>query len=122
MDQDIHFQHQTGFIDSGTTTTYFYVPYRCTLRNVTGIVQADPGDDETVTVTCGATAAAATALGVLTFGNDIAAGAIGTWAEDATTGGTVMEAGYWIKLVATQGAEATSVVCDIDIELDPYAR
>jgi len=120
MDQDIHFQHQTGFIDSGTTTTYFYVPYRCTLRNVTGIVQGNPGEDETVTVTCGATAAAATALGTLTFGHTIAAGAIGTWAEDATTGGTVMEAGYWIKLVATQGDAAA--VCDIDIELDPYAR
>jgi len=123
MDQDIHFQHQTGFINSGETTTYFYVPYRCTLRNVIGIVQGDPGDNETVTVTCGATAAAATTeLGVLTFGDDITAGAIGTWAEAATTGGTVMEAGYWIKLVATAGAEETSVVCDIDIELDPYAR
>ena len=121
MDQDIHFQHQTAFSDAGATTTYFYVPYRCTLRNIIGIVQADPGDAETVTITCGATAAAATiALGVLTFGNGIAAGAVGTWAEDATYGGTVMEAGYWIKLVATQGDAAA--VCDIDIELDPYAR
>jgi hypothetical protein len=118
MDQDINFQHHTAFA-SGASTTYFQVPYRCTLRKVSGIVQADPGDAETVTVTGGATAAAATALGVLTFGTDIAAGAVGVWAADATTGNTVLEAGSFLKFVTSTGDAA---VCNLNIELDPYAR
>lgn len=119
MDQDIHFQKAIAFA-AGALTTYFYVPYRCTLRAISGIVQGDPGDAETVTVTGGATVATATtALGVLTFGTDIAAGAIGTWAADATTGDTVLEAGSYLKFVTSAAAAA---VCDLDIELDPYAR
>ena len=112
------FPHSAAFA-SGALTTYFLVPYRCTLRDFTGIVQADPGDDETVTVTGGATVATATtALGVLTFGNDIAAGAIGTWVADTTTGDTILEEGYYVKMVTTAAAAA---VLDINIELDIYA-
>ena len=119
MDQDIHFQHQTAFA-TGAITTFFRVPYRCTVRGINGIVQGDPGDAVTVTVTGGATAAAATtAIGVLTFGTDIAAGATGTWAADATTGDTVLEEGEVLKFVTSAAAAAN---CDIDIELDPYAR
>jgi len=118
MDQDINFQKAIAFA-SGALTTYFYVPYRCTLRSISGIVQADPGDGETVTVTYGTTVAAATAMGTLTFGTDIAAGAIGTWAADATTGDTVMAAGSYLKFVTSAAATA---VCDLNIELDPYAR
>lgn len=119
MDQDINFQKAIAFA-TGAGTTFFQVPYRCTVREITGIVQADPGDDETVTVTGGATAATATtAIGVLTFGSDIAAGAVGTWGADASTGDTVLEAGSYLKLVTSAAAAA---VCDINIELDPYAR
>lgn len=118
MDQDINFQKAIAFA-SGALTTFFYVPYRCTLRSISGIVQADPGDSETVTVTYGTTVSAATAMGVLAFGIDIAAGAIGTWTEDATDGGTVMEAGSYLKFVTTT---ASAAVCDLNIELDPYAR
>ena len=118
MDQSINFQKAIAFA-AGALTTYFYVPYRCTLRSISGIVNADPGDAETVTVTYGATVAAATAMGVLTFGTDIAAGAIGTWTEDATTGGTVMAEGSYLKFVTSAAATA---VCDLDIELDPYCR
>ncbi len=119
MDQDIHFQRAAAFA-AGALTTYLYVPYRCTLRALSGIVQADPGDAETVTVTMEPTVGgASTTMGVLTFGTDIAAGAIGAWVEDATTGGTVMEAGSYLKFVTTAAATA---VLDLDIELDPYAR
>lgn len=118
MDSNIHFTHTIAFA-AGAVTEYFRVPYRCTLRGVSGIVQADPGDGETITVTGGATVAAATALGTLTFGTDIAAGAIGTWAADATTGTTVLESGSYLKLVTSAAAAAK---CDLIIELDPFAR
>lgn len=119
MDQDIHFQHPIAFA-AGALTTYWQLPYKCTMRNLRGIVQADPGDDETVTVTYGATAATATtAIGVMTFGTDIAAGAVGTWVADTTTGDTVMAADGFLKFVTSAAATA---VCDLDIELDPYAR
>ena len=119
MDQDIHYQHNTAFA-SGATTTYHPLLFKCTLRDVTAVVQADPGDAETITVYYGATAAtASTTMGVLTFGSDIAAGAKATWAADATYGDTVMEAGGFLKFV-TSAASAANV--HIDIELDPYAR
>ena len=119
MDQDIHYQHNTAFA-SGATTTYHPLLFKCTLRNVVAVVQADPGDAETITVTYGATAATATtAMGVLTFGTDIAAGAKATWTADATYGNTVMAEGGFLKFV-TSAASAADVL--IDIELDPYAR
>ena len=113
MDQDIRFQH---VIDFGAVTHYFIVPYRCTLRNVTGIVQGDPGDADTVTFTENS---AGTALGVLLFGSTIAAGAVGTWTADTTDGAHVLAAGELIKIVTSAAA---TVQCDLDIELDPYAR
>ena len=120
MDQDIHFQKRIDFDASSAMTTYMAVPYRCTMRNLTGIVQADPGDSETVTVTYGTAAAScSTAIGVLTFGSSIAAGAVGTWAADASTGDTVMASGGFLKFVTTAGAAAQ---CDLDVELDPYCR
>lgn len=118
MDSNIQFPHTISFA-SGAVTEFFQVPYRCTLRNVSGIVQADPGDAETITFTGGATTAAATALGTLTFGSDIAAGAVGTWAADATTGNTVLAAGSYIKMVTSA---ASAAKCDLIIELDPFAR
>jgi phosphoribosylaminoimidazole (AIR) synthetase len=119
MDQDLNFQHRMAFA-AGAKTSYFQVPYRCTLRKVSGIVQADPGDAETVTVTTEPTVGGTSAaLGTLTFGTDIAAGAVGTWAADATTGATVIEKGEFIKFVTSAGADAD---LDLNIELDPYAR
>lgn len=121
MDQDINFYHRTAYANGASTTTYFQLPYKCTMRDVRGIVQADPGDDETVTVTYGTTiATTTTAIGVLTFGNDIAAGAVGTWAANATTGDTVMAEDGYLKLVTSSGAAAAN--CDLTLELDPYAR
>lgn len=119
MISDSYIQHQTAFA-AGATTTYLQVPYRCTVRDIAGIVQGDPGDAETVTITGGSTVAGATtALGTLTFGTDIAAGAIGTWAADATYGDTVLESGYYLKFVTSAAAAAQ---LDLNIHLDPYAR
>lgn len=115
MDQDIHFQHSIDFA-AGATTHFFIVPYRCTLRNITGVVQADPGDDETITFTENGDS---TALGVLTFGNTISPGAKGVWVADAITGNHVLEEGELIKIVTSAAAVAQ---CNLDIELDPYAR
>jgi hypothetical protein len=124
MDQDIHFQHSTAFA-SGAVTTYFGpLPYDCTLRAVTGIVQDDPGDNKTITITGGGTVAsgaagATNALGTLTFASSISAGATGTWEADATTGGMTLLAGSILKAVTS---EASAADVDLDIELDPYAR
>lgn len=119
MDQDIHFQHSMAFA-SGAQTSYFLLPYRCTVREISAIVQADPGDADTITVTGEATVGGtSTDIGVLTFGTDIAAGAIATWTADATEGETVLEAGTFLKFVTSAASAAT---VNMDIELDPYAR
>lgn len=121
MDRDIFFQHQTAFATGADTTTYLQLPYRCTMRDLKGIVQDDPGNGETITVTYGATiATATTAIGVLTFGTDIAAGAVGAWVADSTDGETVMAEDGYLKFVASTGAGVAT--CDLNIELDPYAR
>ena len=118
MDSSIHFTHSITWA-TGAVTENFQVPYRCTLRKITGVCQADIGDAQTVTVTGGNAVGATTALGVLTWGSTIAAGAVGTWATNATTGGTVLEAGHYLKLVTSAGAAGK---VDLLIELDPYAR
>jgi len=120
MGDNIHyrFRHVSSFA-AGAVTSFFYVPYRCTVADIGGIVQADPGDGETVTVTYGTTVAAATAIGVLTFGTDIAAGAIGTYVANTTTGKTVLAQGSYLKFVTSAAAAA---VLDMSIELDPHAR
>lgn len=120
MISDTNFQHRTAFASGAGVTHYFIVPYRCTLRSLSGIVQGDPGDDETMTLTGEATVGGTSVdLGVLTFGNTIAAGAIGTWVADASEGDSILEAGSFIKIVPSSGAAA--VACDLDIELDIHA-
>lgn len=114
MISDTMFQKVIDFA-AGAVTHYMIVPYRCTLRSVTGIVQADPGDGETITLT---ESVNSTALGVLTFGSTIAAGAEGTWVADTTDGDHVLEEGELIKFVTSAAAAAQ---CDLNIELDPYA-
>ncbi len=117
MDQDIHFQHKTA-LAAADTTTFFQVPYRCTMRALRGIIQATNASAETVTVTYGPTVAAATAIGVLTFAIG-AAGGVGTWVADVAT--TVLEQDGFLKIVVSSvGTDAADV--DLDIELDPYAR
>lgn len=120
MDQDIHFQHETALAAGAETTTYWQIPYRCTMRNLRGIIQGANASAETVTVTYGTTVAAATAIGVLTFAIG-SAGGVGTWVADTSTGDTVLAADGYLKfVVSTVGGDAA--VINLDIELDPYAR
>jgi len=100
---------------SGAATQYFIAPFRCTLNDVSGVVQADPGDAETVTFKDGA---GGNSLGVLTFGTDIAAGAKGTYVPDTTYGSTVLEEGDLIEIVTSTAADA---VCDMFLKLDENA-
>ena len=109
---DTSFQHNIDFA-ADAVTHYFRVPYRCTLRDITGIVQANPGDTETITLTHEPTVGGtSTALGTLTFGTSIVAGALGTWAAHATTGDKVMTEGEFIKMVTSAAAAAQ---CNLNI-------
>jgi hypothetical protein len=109
-----YFTHAMAFA-AGALTTYFQVPYRCTLRGLSGSVDADPGDGETVTVYKDT---GSVELGTLTFGSGIAAGAKGTFAANATYGDTVLAAGDLLKIV-TSTASAANLT--LTIELDPHA-
>lgn len=101
---------------TGAATTFYAVaPCRCTVKSMQAACSVDPGDAETITLTKGATA-----IGVLTYGTDIAAGATGTYAANSTTGDTVFEAGDAMKLVITQ-LTAAATFCGY-IEVDEYAR
>ena len=121
MDQDIQFQHKTGIAAGAGTTTYFQLPYRCTVRNLKGIIQGTIGSDETATVTGEATVGgASTNIGVLTFSAG-AAGTVGAWVADVTDGDTVLAKDSFLKFVmSTVGSD--DVDCNLNIELDPYAR
>lgn len=100
---------------SAEATFYIPVPVRCTIKGVQAACSADPGDDETITVS-----KATTTVGVLTFGNDIAAGATGVYAKDSTGGETIFDAGDVIKVVISN-LTAAATFCGY-IELDEYAR
>ena len=88
MDQDIHFQKTIAMAAAAAVTAYMVLPYRCTLRALSGLANASMVAGQTVTVTYGATNTAATAIGVMTF--PTAAGVKGVFVKNATTGSTVM--------------------------------
>jgi hypothetical protein len=117
MDQDIRVQWMHTFGSTAASYSYFRVPYRCTLRDLQGTIQGDIGDAQTLTASV---LSNSHALGVLTFGSTIAAGAIGTWVADATYGDEVLEADEVIKLTGSATGAAHDIA--IDCELDPYAR
>ena len=121
MDQDIHFQHETALAAGAGTTTYWQVPYRCTMRTLRGIIQAKNDSIETITVTTEDTVdGTSVAIGVFSFPIGVAGG-VGAWVEDVTTGGTVIGKDEFLKfVVSTVGSDAA--VINLDIELDPYAR
>ncbi|MCP4493240.1 MAG: hypothetical protein GY820_38950 [Gammaproteobacteria bacterium] len=96
-------------------TFYAVVPCRCTVTDVKLAVSIDPGDGDTVTVTSGGTA-----IGVVALGTGIAAGDIGVYTTDATTGDTVLAAGATLKFVVSTCAAATHLVGYA--EIDPHAR
>ena len=106
-------------LTGGASTSYFTVPYICTVKNFRTTLQGtDPGDADTLTVTENS---AATALGVATFGTGLSAGDSATWVANATTGKHVLAANEVIKVTGSIAVNQPATVL-IDIELDPYAR
>ena len=100
-----------------TSSVSFYIPVptRCTVKAAQAACSADPGDAETITFRDGSNT-----VGVLTYGTDIAAGATGTYAANATYGETVFEAGDVIT-VTISALTAAATFCGY-IEIDEYAR
>jgi hypothetical protein len=96
-------------------TFYVPVPTRCTIKGMQAACSIDPGDAETITIADGSNS-----VGVLTFGSDIAAGATGTYAADATYGETIFDAGDVMKITISQ-LTAAATFCGY-IEIDEYAR
>ena len=119
MDQDINFQKVITWAAAAAVTNFMVLPYRCTVRELKAICQTSIDVDETITVTYGATTAAATAIGVLTF--PTGAGGVGVWVANTTTGDTVLAKDGYLKFVTSASAGAVSQ-CDVNVELDPYAR
>ncbi len=116
MDEDIRYTINIAGI-VGVAITAFPCPYKCTVRDLIGCVNIDPGDDETVTVT---NATQAKTLGVLLFGNDIAANALGVWTADVTNGNLVNAKND--VLVFTGSDCAAAAVVTMVLELDPKCR
>ena len=96
-------------------TIYVPVPVRSTILTAQASCSVDPGDAETIVFADGATT-----VGTLTFGTDIAAGAVGTYAADSTNGENVFTAGEAIKVTVSQLTAAATFVGYI--EIDEFAR
>lgn len=105
------FPIRIGF-DTGAQTYYMPAPYKCTVRNAWGILDGDPGDDDTITIRSGTTAVA-----TLTFGATVAAGDVAVFARDATNGDTEFAEGAGINFLTSAAAAADAMVM---IELDPH--
>jgi hypothetical protein len=108
-----YFPVLTAWTSGSALTTYFQVPFRCTLRNVAGALDDDPGDAETILFKDGANT-----VGTLTFDTDVSAGDKGVFTKDTTYGDTIFDEGDLITIV-NSSADATAG-CHVLIELDPY--
>ena len=116
MDEDIRFViNVEGIV--GVAYTAFPCPYACTFRDLKGVVNIDPGDDETITVT---NATQVTTVGVLLFGSDIAANALGAWTADVTSGEIVIAKD---DILVFTSSDCTAAACfTLIAELDPKCR
>ena len=120
MDQDITFQINHKAM-SAAAYSYIFAPYRCTVRNVIATTQADPGDSKAITVTTwNASSAFSTTIGTYTYAASLATPALGTWAANASTGNTVIEADKPLRFATASCASSCNI--HISVELDPYAR
>ena len=116
MDQDIMFPvNVLGIV--GVATYPFVCPYKCTVRDLAGAVSADPGDDETVTLT---NLTQTKTLGVLTFGNNIAANAKGVFTPDSTNGNFINAVGDVLLFTTSDCAAVANF--SMMLELDPKCR
>jgi len=117
MDEDIRFPVYCLGATGGTAPFTFVVPYKCTVRGVTGAVSADPGGGETITLT---NATQSLTMGVITWGSTIAANAKGTWVADSTDGEKSMAEGDVLVFTVSQCTAAATF--SLVLELDPKNR
>jgi len=117
MDEDIRFPVYCLGSTGGALPYTFVCPYKCTVRDLIGAVNVDPGDAESVTLT---NATQSTTLGVLLWGSTIAANAKGIWTADVTEGDTVNNAGDVLVFTVTQVTAAATF--SLILELDPKCR
>ena len=99
---------------NGSAATYYIpAPFDLKVLGMQAACSVDPGDGETITISENSQE-----IGVLTFGTDIAAGATGTYAANATYGTKTVNAGDVIKVVFTDCTAAATFSGYIDV--DPY--
>lgn len=126
MDQDIRFQLAISGTNSANGTAYLAVPYRCTLRDVRATLQGALASLASVSAVTLTIANGSTSLGAIAFtpdaSGDIAAGTVGTYTPDASSGSTVLAADAAIKVTAVTAASSVASSYVLDVELDPYAR
>jgi len=123
MDQDIRFQAALSGDGSGGTV-YFAVPYRCTVRDVRGTLQGDTGSTSEISVTVVETGSSAS-IGTVAFSGSsasLAAGAVGSFSRDSSSGSNVLAASTVLKFDVAAAQVSGSFAAVLDIELDPWAR
>jgi len=110
--QDIFFN--LGEVTDGDT--YFRVPFRCTVRGLSGVTSADCSD-ETFTVSSGSDD-----IGTLTFPDEVAyesAGAgYGGYTPDSTNGDKVLDKGAVLQITT----DDDTAQAFLTLELDPFGR
>lgn len=110
--QDIFFS--LGKVDDDNT--FFRVPFRCTVRNLSGVTAADCRD-ETFTISSGGDD-----IGTLTFPDEAAyaseGDAHGGYSPDSTHGDKVLDKGDVIQVTTADATAAAFML----LELDPFGR
>lgn len=110
-------------VTNGAGNTYVVVPFRCTLKNVLGVVELNAGSSAASVAIAVTENGAGTALGALAFTAPAQTAAIGDYTVNASTGDHVLEAGELIKIAATaSSASSMDTGYQLDLELDPYCR
>jgi hypothetical protein len=109
------FQIQFTTSQGGTTYGYLRAPYACKIRDLLVVCQADPGDDDVVSVLSDAQT-----IGTCTFDAAVDVGeAAGAYAPDTTYGDTQFAAGDLIRISCTTTATA-AVGLWCNLTLDPF--
>lgn len=123
MDQDLRFQAALSGDTSGGSA-YFAVPYRCTVRDIRGTLQASTGSTSAidVTVTELTSSGSIGTVGFAASSGSLAAGAVGSFSRDNSGGSTILAANTVLKLDVLAAQVSGSFAAVVDIELDPYAR
>ena len=111
--QDIFFE----IGKASDTAAYFITPYRCTVRNMTGVVVANSRDKD-FTVKKGVTTIGTMEVPDAAAYESAGAGVSGVYSPDSTNGNLVLDEGDVLTIETADGtAEAY-----IFLELDPFGR